>query len=140
MPTRQVEGMQNMAMTTTGYRVAALYHFARLDHPEKHRQPLLDLCRDADIRGTLLLAAEGINGTIAGPPEGIEAVIAHLRAWPGFADLEVKYSTASSRGFLRMKVRLKAEIVTMGKTRDRPGPGYRYLCRAEGLEQPDPPQ
>ena len=95
--------------------VAALYHFAPIEAPGRRRQPLLDLCLDAGIRGTLLLAEEGINGTIAGPADGIEKVISHLRGWPGFADLEVKYSTASSPGFLRMKVRLKSEIVTMGK-------------------------
>ena len=95
--------------------VAALYHFAPIEAPARRRQPLLDLCLDAGIRGTLLLAEEGINGTIAGPADGIEKVISHLRGWPGFADLEVKYSTASSPGFLRMKVRLKSEIVTMGK-------------------------
>ena len=95
--------------------VAALYHFAPIEAPGRQRQPLLDLCLDAGIRGTLLLAEEGINGTIAGPADGIEKVVSHLRGWPGFADLEVKYSTASSPGFLRMKVRLKSEIVTMGK-------------------------
>lgn len=95
--------------------VAALYHFARIDAPASLRQPLLDLCLKESIRGTLLLAEEGVNGTIAGPADGIEKVIAHLRGWPGFADLEVKYSSASSAGFLRMKVRLKSEIVTMGK-------------------------
>ena len=95
--------------------VAALYHFSRIDDPAALQQPLLDLCRQHDIRGTLLLANEGVNGTIAGPEEGIETVVTHLRQWPGFKDLDVKYSKASSQGFLRMKVRLKAEIVTMGK-------------------------
>ena len=95
--------------------VAALYHFSRLDAPAARRQPLLDLCRRNGLRGTLLLAREGINGTIAGTAEGIEHVITHLRGWPGFSALEVKYSTASSQIFLRMKVRIKAEIVTMGK-------------------------
>ena len=85
--------------------VAALYHFARIDTPASLRQPLLDLCLEEGIRGTLLLAEEGVNGTIAGPADGIEKVIAHLRGWPGFADIEVKDSTASSAGFLRMKVR-----------------------------------
>lgn len=95
--------------------VAALYHFSRIEDPAALQQPLLDLCRLHDIRGTLLLAYEGVNGTIAGPEAGIETVVNHLRQWPGFKDLDVKYSMASSQGFLRMKVRLKAEIVTMGK-------------------------
>ena len=65
--------------------------------------------------GSLLLAPEGINGTIAGPDEGIAAVIAHIRALPGCADLEWKESSAESMPFGRMKVRLKREIVTMGQ-------------------------
>ena len=67
------------------------------------------------MRGTLLLAHEGINGTIAGTPEGIDAVLAAIRALPDCADVDVKLSTASTMPFHRMKVRLKREIVTMGQ-------------------------
>ena len=88
--------------------VAALYHFTRISDPEARRQPLLDLCLAKGIRGTLLLAHEGINGTIAGPKNGIDALIDHLQSWPEIKDLEVKYSTSSGRGFLRMKVRIKS--------------------------------
>ena len=94
--------------------VAALYHFARLPRFESLREPLQALCEAEGVRGTLLLAAEGINGTIAGPDAGIAAVLAHLRAQPEFAALEHKESRASKMPFLRMKVRLKKEIVTMG--------------------------
>lgn len=66
------------------------------------------------MRGTLLLAHEGINGTIAGPHAGIRTVLAYLRAQPEFAGLEHKESHAADMPFLRMKVRLKKEIVTMG--------------------------
>lgn len=97
------------------FRVAALYHFTRLDDPASRRAPLLELCQRAGIKGTLLLAHEGINGTIAGPEDGIAKVIAHLEHWPEISGLEVKYSSSSTAGFLRMKVRLKQEIVTMGK-------------------------
>ena len=97
------------------YQVAALYHFTHLDDPAAKRAPLLALCEEKGIRGTLLLAHEGINGTIAGPASGIAEVIRHLESWPEINGLEVKYSTSRSPGFLRMKVRLKAEIVTMGK-------------------------
>jgi UPF0176 protein len=62
----------------------------------------------------LLLAGEGINGTIAGSAAGIAAVLAHVRALPHCAGLDVKYSTAATMPFARMKVRLKREIVTMG--------------------------
>jgi UPF0176 protein len=97
------------------YIVAALYHFTRFADPAALRGPLLDLCRARGISGTLLLAGEGINGTIAGDRAGIDAVLAHIRALPGCADLEWKESTAVDAPFHRMKVRLKREIVTMGQ-------------------------
>ena len=94
--------------------VAALYHFARLPGYAELRESLLDACRAGGVRGTLLLAAEGVNGTIAGSEDGVRAVLAHLRAVPALRDLEHKESRASAMPFLRMKVRLKKEIVTMG--------------------------
>ena len=95
------------------FTVAALYRFAPFDDPAALRQPLLDLCVAHEVKGTLLLAREGVNGTIAGPSEGIAAVIAHIRALPDCADLDVKYSAAAAMPFQRLKVRLKKEIVTM---------------------------
>lgn len=95
--------------------VAALYHFARLADPAARQGPLLDLCRAQGLCGTLLLAPEGVNGTIAGPRAGILTVLDHIRAWPGFAGLDWKESAADAPPFARMKVRLKAEIVTMGQ-------------------------
>ncbi len=97
------------------FTIAALYHFSRFDDPAALRGPLLDLCQAQDIKGTLLLAREGINGTIAGPRAGIDAVLAHIRTLPGCADLEWKESTAEQPPFARMKVRLKKEIVTLGR-------------------------
>ena len=99
----------------TSLTVAALYHFARLADPAARQGPLLDLCRDQGLCGTLLLAPEGVNGTIAGPRAGILTVLDHIRAWPGFAALDWKESAADTPPFARMKVRLKAEIVTMGQ-------------------------
>jgi len=95
--------------------VAALYHFARLPDPESRQGPLLNLCQAHGLCGTLLLAPEGVNGTIAGARTGIGAVLAHIRAWPGFEGLEWKESAAETPPFARMKVRLKREIVTMGQ-------------------------
>ena len=95
------------------FTVAALYRFAPFDDPALLRQPLFDLCAANDVKGTLLLAPEGINGTIAGPETGIAAVIANIRALPDCADLDVKYSSAAAMPFQRLKVRLKKEIVTM---------------------------
>lgn len=95
--------------------VAALYHFTRFADCSALRAPLLRACVENGVKGTLLLAREGINGTIAGTEAGIGAVLAHIRALPGCADLEVKFSGAPALPFLRMKVRLKREIVTMGE-------------------------
>lgn len=95
--------------------VAALYRFTRLEDAESLKAPLERLCREQRIRGTLLLAPEGINGTIAGSSEGIAATLAVIRALPDCADLDVKFSSASAMPFHRMKVRLKREIVTMGQ-------------------------
>lgn len=95
-------------------RVAALYHFCRLPGFAELRAPLASFCNAHGIKGTLLLAPEGINGTVAGSVAAIDALIAHLRDIPGFAGLEVKFSAAASMPFHRMKVRLKREIVTMG--------------------------
>ena len=94
--------------------IAALYHFTRFPDPTALRGPLLDLCAAGGVRGSLLLAQEGINGTIAGPRDAIDAVLGHIRGLPGCADLEWKESFADTMPFGRMKVRLKREIVTMG--------------------------
>lgn len=102
------------ALSTGGYTVAALYKFARFADPAALRQPLLDLCTERNICGSLLLAGEGINGTVAGSDEGIAELVAFIRTLPGCSDLEVKYSHAAEKPFGRMKVKLKREIVTMG--------------------------
>ncbi len=97
------------------FTVAALYHFTRFDDPLAVQGPLLALCKTRGITGTLLLAHEGINGTIAGDRDGIDAVLSHISALPGCANLEWKESSAATPPFHRMKVRLKREIVTMGQ-------------------------
>jgi UPF0176 protein len=96
------------------FRVAALYRFVRLDRCEELRAPLAAFCCSRGIKGTLLIAREGINGTVAGSEAAIADLIAHLEAMPEFAGLDVKYSAAGEMPFRRMKVRLKREIVTMG--------------------------
>ena len=95
--------------------VAALYRFTRFTDVAALRAPLEAICREHRVRGTLLLAPEGINGTIAGPREGIASVVAHIAALPGCADLDVKLSSANAMPFHRLKVRIKREIVTMGE-------------------------
>lgn len=94
--------------------VAALYKFVTLEDFHELREPLLDACLAAGTRGTLLLAREGINGTIAGSREAIDAVLAYLRSDPRLADLEHKESRDERLPFHRMKVKLKKEIVTLG--------------------------
>lgn len=94
--------------------VAALYRFVTLQDYRELREPLLDACLRAGTRGTLLLAGEGINGTIAGSRRAVDSVLAWLRADARFADLEHKESFVADMPFLRMKVKLKREIVTMG--------------------------
>jgi UPF0176 protein len=95
-------------------QVAALYRFTRFDDCAGLRASLAGVCNEHGIRGTLLLANEGINGTIAGAPDKLAAVLRHIRALPGCAEMDVKLSTASAMPFHRMKVRIKREIVTMG--------------------------
>ncbi|MEL6372690.1 MAG: rhodanese-related sulfurtransferase [Pseudomonadota bacterium] len=94
--------------------VAALYKFVDWPAPAAFQPALQAVCEEHAVRGTLLLATEGINGTIAGSRAGIDAVLAHIRGLPGCADLEHKEAPAPSQPFLRLKVRLKAEIITMG--------------------------
>jgi UPF0176 protein len=97
------------------FTIAALYHFTRFPDPAKLKGPLQALAEAQGVKGSLLIAAEGINGTIAGSRAAIDAMLAHLRALPGCADLEHKESFAEAQPFGRMKVRLKREIVTMGQ-------------------------
>ena len=100
---------------TQPFRVAALYRFAAFDDPAALKPALLAACEENSVKGTILLAGEGINGTIAGPDAGIDAVLRHIRTLPGCEEIEVKFSCASKMPFNRMKVRLKREIVTMGE-------------------------
>lgn len=96
------------------YTVAALYHFTRLSDYEALRPPLQDMCELLGIKGTVLLAREGINGTLAGSSKAIDELMSYLKADPRLAGLDYKLSSASECPFYRMKVRLKKEIVTLG--------------------------
>lgn len=95
--------------------VAALYGFAPLPDAAERVETLDRLAREQGVKGTLLLAREGINGTIAGSAASVAAVIDAIRAIPGLDTLEIKHSSAAEMPFYRLKVRLKAEIVTMGR-------------------------
>lgn len=95
--------------------VAALYKFASVTDAGKRRDALAELCDAAGIKGTILIAREGLNGTVAGTDPAIEQVLSGIRSIPGFEELEVKFSRAAAMPFHRMKVRIKPEIVTMGQ-------------------------
>lgn len=95
-------------------RVIAFYKFVALADPAALQQPLREGLEALGVKGTVLLAREGVNGTIAGPDQNMGAALALLKDLPGCADLDSKASTARDMPFLRLKVRLKQEIVTMG--------------------------
>ncbi|MGH8120432.1 MAG: rhodanese-related sulfurtransferase [Gammaproteobacteria bacterium] len=101
--------------------VAAFYKFVRLPDYREWRGPLLEICKKNHIRGTLLLAEEGINGTIAGTRTELDAVLHYLRRDARLADLGHKESFVAAMPFYRMKVKLKKEIVTMGVPTVDPG-------------------
>ena len=94
--------------------VAAIYQFVEISNIDFKRRQLIKLCRDNDIIGTLIIAEEGINGTIAGKFESLILIIDHIREWSEINDLEVKYSSSTTHTFHRLKVKSKQEIVTMG--------------------------
>ena len=103
-----------MTKATGNVVVAALYRFARFPDFDSFREPLQRLMLEQQVRGTLLLAAEGINGTIAGPRAGIDTILDWLQQDARFAGLETKESFVDENPFYRSKVKLKQEIVTMG--------------------------
>jgi UPF0176 protein len=101
-------------MTPAPFKVVAFYQFAPFPNFAEKQMPLLDLLHAHGIKGTVLIAAEGINGTIAGTPENIDVVLQEISTITGLNDLEPKYSGAKEMPFRRTKVRLKKEIVTIG--------------------------
>jgi UPF0176 protein len=101
-------------MTNQKITICALYKFVRLDNHKALREPLSNKMASVEVRGTLLLAAEGINGTIAGPQAGIDIVLAFLDEQPGLDNISHKESYSDENPFHRTKVKLKQEIVTMG--------------------------
>ena len=100
------------------YKVAAFYQFAALPDFRELREPLRAVCADLALKGSVLLAQEGINGTLAGNSPSIDALISALRSGALFAgrldNLELKFSSAAAMPFARLKIRLKKEIVTLG--------------------------
>ncbi|MFO7630693.1 MAG: rhodanese-related sulfurtransferase [Prochlorococcaceae cyanobacterium] len=116
-----------MAQAPAPLLVAAFYRFAALQNLPLLRAELLQLAAAEAVRGTILLAAEGVNGTIAGPDAGVQAVLARLRAIAGLERLEAKFSRGAEQTFHRLKLRIKGEIVSLGKPELQP-----YLAAAVG--------
>jgi UPF0176 protein len=106
------------------YRVAAFYQFVALPDFRALREPLRAICAEFKLKGSVLLAHEGINGTLAGSAEAIAALVAELRDGALFGgrldNLELKFSQAAAMPFQRLKIRLKREIVTLGDTATDP--------------------
>src|SRR6202171_6077769 len=106
------------------YKVAAFYQFAALPDFRELREPLRAICAGLGLKGSVLLAREGINGTVAGAPDSIDAFVGELEGGALFGgrldNLELKFSSSSTMAFERMKVRLKKEIVTLGDTEADP--------------------
>jgi len=96
------------------FTICALYKFSRLDDFEKMQRPLRDFMDTLNVRGTLLLAREGINGTISGSDSAINKILDYLNADKRLRDLEYKFSYSETIPFKRLKVKLKEEIVTLG--------------------------
>lgn len=96
------------------YTVAALYKFISLPYFQALQTPLQEVCTKAEAFGTLLLAQEGINGTIAAPQAGIDMILNWINQHPDIGAVDAKFSYTEEQPFLRMKVRLKKEIVTLG--------------------------
>ncbi len=104
-----------MTSSAPPFLVAALYKFVELNDHSELRAPLLALCEEEGIFGTLLLAAEGINGTVAGSEAAIRRLLSFLRTDPRLADLEHKESWCDKPPFMRLRVRLKKAIVTLAE-------------------------
>lgn len=101
------------------HKVAAFYQFLPIPEPADQVALLRAFCTRLDLRGTVLIAPEGINGTLAGPAEGIDELAAALQdgsiIQPAFEGLELKFSTAEEAHFDRLKIKLKREIITFGQ-------------------------
>lgn len=125
-------------------RVAAFYQFLLLLQPEAVRDEFFAACSALGLYGTILVSPEGINGTIAGPPDKIDAFVEMLHAptadRPAFAGLELKFSTAGDKHFDRLKIKLKRETITFGRLLNETTQQGQYVAPKDWnhlLEDPD---
>ena len=113
--------MSGKKLTDSDVKVAAFYRFVPLNDIEDLQTEIRRVCTNAGLLGTILLASEGINGTIAGSEDGVADLFRQLHEYPGLEDLDKKISFCNRNPFYRMKVRLKKEIVTLGVDGIDPG-------------------
>jgi len=109
---KQFEGFH--AQQEMKYLVTAFYKFASLPDYQERKEPLYQFCKERGLKGTILLAAEGINSTISGEEKGLRELLDDLQSDPAIGDLVIKESWSDDQPFYRLKVRLKKEIVTLG--------------------------
>ncbi len=121
--------------------VLTFYKFVTLPKVSKIKAPLLKLCKSNDIMGTILLGAEGINGTISGPEAGIDAIKAYFEAHPLLSGIDYKLSSYPKHPFYRIKIKIKKEIVTIGRQEVDPQAGVGTYVEAKDwnalLEDPE---
>ena len=117
------------------YLVAAFYKFVAIDDPAGLQADLREFCAARAIKGTILIAREGINATLSGAESDVRAFIDVLGADPRFSDLAVKFSAAGRHPFQRLKVKVKPEIVTFGIGETRPSAANGACRRARRLER-----
>ena len=96
------------------YSVAALYKFSSIRNPEKLQNQIRDKLKDLSIYGTILVGEEGINGTISGKDLKIESALEYIKSIQGFSEIDIKFSQSEVNPFVRLKIKLKKEIVTIG--------------------------
>jgi UPF0176 protein len=128
MTSKQPEEQDDTAMRV---KIAAFYKFVDIEDPATLQDRLRQLCRRLHVRGTILIAREGINATVSGADADIGALIGGLRSDARFADLQVKFSAAAGHPFQRLKVKIKPEIVTFGVPDVRPSDATGYLVEPE---------
>lgn len=128
MTSKQPEEQDDTAMRV---KIAAFYKFVDIEDPATLQDRLRQLCRRLHVRGTILIAREGINATVSAADADIGALIGGLRSDARFADLQVKFSAAAGHPFQRLKVKIKPEIVTFGVPDVRPSDATGYLVEPE---------
>lgn len=108
-------GEHTPSSTAKGYKIAALYEFVHLADLESLYDYLVTQTKQLEILGGLIIAHEGINGTIAGKPDAMDSFLKNLQKMGLFKNLELKFSFADEQPFFRMRIQIKSEIITLGQ-------------------------